>query len=177
MLCYRHPLGRQYHHSNRRGRVALVAPVRSHPLTPPNNSQQPTSGRYFGPALKRLGRPICDGVTAVANRSRRIIFSRGNGRAASLLACGAACSWARRALGGRTSGLRGRTFETTQLLGRLRRKHVDVIDDPIGTGIGTFNGTFALVSVWGSRSQRSRYRRRHRGVSPIRRRPHPRRSI
>ena len=59
---------------------------------PPNFLMQLANRRYAGPALKRLGRLICDGVTLLANRFRRHDSGRGKQRAASPLACGAACS-------------------------------------------------------------------------------------
>jgi hypothetical protein len=46
---------------------------------------------------------MCDGVTPVADHSRRAIVSRGNGRAASPLARGAACSLVSVPLARRTS--------------------------------------------------------------------------
>ena len=57
-----------------------------------NSTQQLTSGRSAGPALKRLRQRFTSGVTAVADRFCQCIVRRGNGRAASLLACEAACS-------------------------------------------------------------------------------------
>jgi len=53
---------------------------------------QPSSRRYFGPALKRLGRLYATASRPLQFAPAELFVSRGNGRAASPLACGAACN-------------------------------------------------------------------------------------
>jgi len=53
---------------------------------------QPSSRRYFGPALKRLGQLYATASRPLQSAPAEQFFSRGNGRAASPLARGAACS-------------------------------------------------------------------------------------